>query len=225
MGLRKNSITMEADENVESDSDSDVSMTSESDSSEKLSNESDTEMNEVQNDSTKQDEDSEEEDDLIKAIKQERDKRRDHPPNITCEDHIVDISFHPHENLLGVASITGDVLIYKYTNEENTLVDTHELHLKACRDIEFDSDGKILFSTAKDKAIMLTDVATGKLIRCYDNCHEVPIYCISVIDENVLASGKIIRLFLSILITHVAKTICPGVFKKICKYDNILRFI
>lgn len=47
-----------------------------------------------------------------------------------------------------------------------------ELHLKACRDIEFNHDGKKLFSTAKDLCIMITDVETEKLIRLYENAHE-----------------------------------------------------
>lgn len=49
---------------------------------------------------------------------------------------------------------------------------TLELHLKACRDIEFNDTGTTLFSTAKDLCIMLTDVQTEKLIRLYENAHE-----------------------------------------------------
>lgn len=196
MNPRKSTLEMSLDENIETDSDSDVSMTSDSDSDEDITDNSDN-QEEAQDNPSKSNDSSEgeEEDELIKAIKRERDKQRDHPPNIVCEDHIVDLSFHPQENILAVATIVGDVLIYKYTNDKNELVDTHELHLKACRDIEFDEDGKILFSTAKDKVVMLTDVATGKLIRCYEDCHEVPVYCLSVIDENIFATGNVCLVF------------------------------
>lgn len=186
MVLTKNGINTHQNDDMDSDSDSDVSMSTDSEDS----YDSDIEMQEDEAIKTSDVSDNEEEDDVIKAIKQERNKPRDHPPIILTEDHIVDISFHPSENLLAVATIVGDVLIYKYTNEENTLVETHELHLKACRDIEFDEDGKVLFSTAKDKAIMLTDVVTGRLIRCYENSHDVPVYCLRVVDENLFASGK-----------------------------------
>lgn len=61
---------------------------------------------------------------------------------------------------------------YKYNNDETELVSTLELHLKACRDIEFNENGTTLFSTAKDLSVMLTDVETEKLIRVYEKAHE-----------------------------------------------------
>jgi WD40 repeat protein len=61
---------------------------------------------------------------------------------------------------------------YKYDNEKNELVSTFELHEKACRDIEFNDDGTILYSVGKDKAIMLSDFETEKLIRVFENAHQ-----------------------------------------------------
>jgi len=51
-----------------------------------------------------------------------------------------------------------------------------ELHLKACRDIEFSEDGQSLFSAGKDLCIAITDVETEKLIRLYEKAHEYVIY-------------------------------------------------
>jgi len=65
---------------------------------------------------------------------------------------------------------------YKYNNEETNLVSTMELHLKACRDIEFSEDGRSLFSAGKDLCIAITDVETEKLIRLYEKAHEYVIY-------------------------------------------------
>lgn len=61
---------------------------------------------------------------------------------------------------------------YKYNNDETNLVSTLELHLKACRDIEFSEDGRILFSVGKDRCIAITDVDTEKLTRLYEKAHE-----------------------------------------------------
>ncbi|XP_056644273.1 WD repeat-containing protein 55 homolog [Diorhabda sublineata] len=130
-----------------------------------------------------------EEDETIKAIRNENQRERDRPPNIQCEDFITDISFHPHNNLLAVANIVGDVLLYQYSNNENKLINTLELHTKACRDIEFSLDGNLLLSTSKDKSVMISDAESGKLVKFYENAHEVPIYCLSVIDENIFATG------------------------------------
>lgn len=166
---------------ADSDSDSDVSM---SDSSEE-SIEEDEPVVEDEEETIEE----EEEDEVIKAIRKASDTKRDHPPIIHCEDFITDLSFHPHEDLLAVASIVGDVFLYKFTNEENTLMNTIEVHSKACRDVEFSNDGKTLFSAGKDKTVMLTDVETGKIVKFYDDAHDVPIYRLLVMDENVFATG------------------------------------
>lgn len=137
----------------------------------------------------------EEEDEVIKAIRRENDRQRDHPPTIKLDEFIADISFSPTEDLLAVANISGDVLLYKYANEENTLLSTWELHTKACRSIEFSQDGKLVYSVAKDKAIMLTEVDSGKLNRFYDNAHSVPIYSVRVIDDHLFATGTMLLSF------------------------------
>lgn len=112
---------------------------------------SDPDENEMSEDGTSENkiEEDDDEDDVVKAIKAEKNKTRDHPPTIICEDFIVDISLHPSKNLIAIANIVGDVLLYEYNNEETKLVNTLELHLKACRDIEFDDEGTTLYSTAK----------------------------------------------------------------------------
>jgi len=74
---------------------------------------------------------------------------------------------HPFQNVMSIFCIR-----YKYNNEETNLVSTMELHLKACRDIEFSEDGRFLFSTGKDLCIAITDVETEKLIRLYEKAHE-----------------------------------------------------
>ncbi|XP_003396059.1 WD repeat-containing protein 55 homolog isoform X1 [Bombus terrestris] len=132
---------------------------------------------------------NEEEDEVVKAIIRSKDINTNHPPPITTEDHVVDICFHPNSNMIAVANIVGDVHLYKYNNTETKLVSTLELHLKACRDVEFNDSGTTLFSTAKDLCIMLTDLETEKLIRLYENAHEEPIYTMTVIGEHMFATG------------------------------------
>lgn len=133
--------------------------------------------------------DEAEDDEVVKAIMRSKEMHTNHPPPISTEDHIVDICFHPQNNIIAVATITGDVLMYKYTNTETELISTIELHLKACRDIEYNDEGSTLFSTAKDLSIMLTDVETEKLKRLYENAHEHPVYTMTVIGENMFATG------------------------------------
>jgi WD40 repeat protein len=132
---------------------------------------------------------NEEDDEVIKKILKELKKPRSKPPDITTEEYVVDLSFHPDRNILAVGNITGDIIIYEYGNEENKLLYTHEVHTKAIRDIEFSIDGKDLISASRDKSIMVTDFETGKLKRFWDKAHEEPVYKLSVIDENLFATG------------------------------------
>jgi hypothetical protein len=53
----------------------------------------------------------EEEDDVVKAIRNEREKCREHPPDIQAEDFVVDISFHPQKDIIAAATVTGDVIL------------------------------------------------------------------------------------------------------------------
>lgn len=182
------SSSTEDDQNDENDSssDSDVSITDTSDDEEEETQNFEETMSDNENDDVTE----EEEDEVIKAIKRENQRQRDHPPVIHCEDFITDICFHPKNDILAVASIVGDVVFYKYTNEANELLNTLELHTKACRDVEFSEDGKLLFSAAKDKTVMISDVESGKLVSFFDNAHPAPIYRVFPINENLIATGK-----------------------------------
>ena len=62
----------------------------------------------------------EEEDDLIKSLKAARQKKECNcPPDIKTSDLITDISFHPESDCIAVGGITGDLSIFKYSNEGN----------------------------------------------------------------------------------------------------------
>lgn len=179
-------------ENMDEDSDSSDSITDSSEESESDNNDINIEE-EIQESNLEDTVESniadEEEDEVIQAIRRECSSERNSPPQIHCEDFITDLSFNPITNILAVASIVGDVLFYQYSNQENIVINTLELHTKACRDIEFSEDGAALYSTSKDKSIMITDVETGKLINFYENSHDVPVYCLTIIDENSFSTG------------------------------------
>ncbi|XP_014215877.1 WD repeat-containing protein 55 homolog isoform X2 [Copidosoma floridanum] len=136
-----------------------------------------------------EDQNLDEEDEVVQAILKSKDLHRDHPPEIEVEDTVADICFHPRNNIIALASLTGDVLIYKYNIEENQLLSTLELHDKACRKVNFNEDGTILYSAGKDCNIMLSDVGTQKLVRFYENAHDNPIYSMTVLDNNCFATG------------------------------------
>uniref|UniRef100_A0A1A9UN99 WD repeat-containing protein 55 homolog n=1 Tax=Glossina austeni TaxID=7395 RepID=A0A1A9UN99_GLOAU len=130
-----------------------------------------------------------EDDETVRAIIAAIKKPRSSPPEINLEDFVTDICFHPERDIIAVATISGDVCLYEYSNQKNTLLRTIEVHAKACRDVQFTEDGCYLLTCSKDKSIMVTDVETEKLKKFYENAHEDAINKLHVIDANVFATG------------------------------------
>ncbi|XP_008560229.1 WD repeat-containing protein 55 homolog isoform X1 [Microplitis demolitor] len=176
---------------------SDVSMSEDSSDDEvmepgdsHIDNEDDSEDEEEDNaeDEAKGEED-EEEDELVKAITASKELHREHPPDITVDDYILNVCFHPEQDLIALANVNGDIFVHKYNNTETSLQSVIEVHEKACRDIQFNDNGDTLYSVSKDKSIMITDFNTQKLKGIYENAHDCPINVISLITENTFATG------------------------------------
>ncbi|KAK3917661.1 WD repeat-containing protein 55-like protein [Frankliniella fusca] len=129
------------------------------------------------------------EDDVVQAILRAREKHRNHPPPIDCDDGVASLSFHPEEQLIAIGTFTGDVLVYGYSDAVCELKYTHELHMKSIRDVEFSKDGKNLISCSKDKSILMADTETGKLTQLWDEAHVSPVHTLYIIDENRFCSG------------------------------------
>ncbi|XP_075146235.1 WD repeat-containing protein 55 homolog [Haematobia irritans] len=132
---------------------------------------------------------NEEDDETVKAIIAAIKKPRSSPPEIKLEDFVTDICFHPEKDIIALATITGDVALYKFSNDGNTHLRTIEVHAKACRDVEFSKDGINLLTCSKDKSIMVSDMETEKLKKFYESAHDEPINKLHVIDENLFATG------------------------------------
>ncbi|XP_052866241.1 WD repeat-containing protein 55 homolog isoform X2 [Anopheles cruzii] len=130
-----------------------------------------------------------EEDEVVKAIIAEIKKPRSKPPDIQTDDFVIDLSFHPREDLLAIGTSVGDVLFYRYGNEENKLEATHELHTKSVRCVEFSRDGRSLITTGRERSIVVTDVATGKMTHCWEAAHEEPVYSMANIGAQTFATG------------------------------------
>lgn len=56
-------------------------------------------------------EDECDDDEVVQAILRAREKHRNHPPSIECEDGVAALSFHPKEDIIAVGSFTGDVAV------------------------------------------------------------------------------------------------------------------
>lgn len=131
----------------------------------------------------------EETDVTVKAIIEAIKKPRSVPKDIELDEFITDISFHPTEHILAAGLINGDVQLIKYSNEENVIYKTMEVHTKACRDIEFSDCGRFIISGSKDMSIMITDIETEKLKKFYEGAHTDSVNKLYVLDDNCFFSG------------------------------------
>jgi len=111
------------------------------------------------------------------------------PSSIPLEVSAVDLSCHPKEDLLAVANLDGELLLYTFScEEENELVHTVDVHKKACRVVQFTDDGSAIYTASKTGQVILTDTET-KQQKHKMNHHKCPIYCLVNINSNVIATG------------------------------------
>ena len=102
-----------------------------------------------------------EEDDLIKALKAARQKQaRNSPPDLKTSEMVTDISFHPEADIIALGNISGDLSLFSYSNEENSLIKKLKLSQKSLRGLEFDESGTSLLTISKDKTFRILDTET-----------------------------------------------------------------
>lgn len=114
------------------------------------------------------------------------------PPALKFESHVFDVAFHPQQDIIASALITGDVACYKLASnfsEQNQLLFSSKFHKKSCRALTFNYDGSALYTGSKDQSILAIDSTTGKLKLRKTDAHNDPINCLYNMDENLLASG------------------------------------
>jgi len=132
----------------------------------------------------------EEEDDLIKALKAAREKKvRNSPPDIKTSEPITDLSFHPEADLIAIGNISGELSIFNYTNEANTIQKKLKLSKKTLRGLEFDDSGSSLLTISKDKTFRILDTETWTVKNKYLKCHDSPLYSCASLDSNISVTG------------------------------------
>ncbi|KAM7435026.1 WD domain repeat-containing protein 55 [Porites harrisoni] len=114
----------------------------------------------------------------------------DVPSDISFQSQVFDLSFHPNRDIIAAGEIEGRVTVYSYSvSEENhLLLDLHH-HKKACRALAFSKDGLYLFTASKDKSLQAVDMNTGGVAHAVNKAHKSPVYCMKVMNENLLATG------------------------------------
>ena len=76
---------------------------------------------------------------------------------------ITDISFHPESDILVTGSISGELSLFEYANEANTLKKKLKISKKTLRGLEFDESGSGLLIISKDKSFRILDLETSTI--------------------------------------------------------------
>ena len=97
-------------------------------------------------------------------------------------DQIFDISYHPYDNFIAIATITGIVEVYKYGDQSinNQLINKFAPHTSSCRGVKFSQDGNTLITISSDKSWKCID-GTGRIVNCCEQAHDEPINRISLL--------------------------------------------
>jgi len=131
-----------------------------------------------------------EEDDLIKALREARAKKtRNSPPDIKTLEMITDLSFHPEADVIAIGNISGELSVFGYSNEENTIQKKLKLSKKTLRGLEFDESGASLLTISKDKSLRILDTTTWNVKNKYVKCHDSPLYSCASLDANISVTG------------------------------------
>ena len=164
-------------------SDSDLSDSDEDDISDDSEGESDDEEE-------KKEPEIDEEDPLIKALKKAQEKtERKSPMDIKTKNEVMDISFHPGQNLIAHGTIKGHISLTEYNLEENIAKHTLKNHQGSVRSLEFDLSGLSLVSGGEDKSWQIIDTETFKVKHKVANAHDASLYKVKPINENLIITG------------------------------------
>lgn len=100
----------------------------------------------------------------IEEEEEEEELNLNAPSTIDFDSHVFDLAFHPSHNLVAAGLISGSVHCYQYDVEENggnTNKWSLDAHTKSCRDVEFNHNGRLLYTASRDKSWRAIDVETG----------------------------------------------------------------
>eukprot|EP01098_Paradermamoeba_levis_P006538 TRINITY_DN270_c0_g1_i5.p1 TRINITY_DN270_c0_g1~~TRINITY_DN270_c0_g1_i5.p1 ORF type:complete len:332 (+),score=88.59 TRINITY_DN270_c0_g1_i5:73-996(+) len=110
------------------------------------------------------------------------------PDDLTFQDQLFDLDFHPLVNLIAVGSVVGQVDVFRYSGNENQLLSSLTHHSDSCRAVTFSPDGNHLFTASSDQSIGMVDVHTGTVVAHLQDAHEAAVNKLFCYDD-FLVSG------------------------------------
>ncbi|KAK7334596.1 hypothetical protein VNO80_26356 [Phaseolus coccineus] len=101
-----------------------------------------------------------------------------------------DVDFHPSDNLVATALISGDLHLYRFSPDIAPVRQWEvHAHRDSCRAARFIDCGRVLLTASSDCSILATDVETGSTITRIHNAHKAAVNRLINLTESTVASG------------------------------------
>uniref|UniRef100_A0A2P2LF19 WD repeat-containing protein 55 n=1 Tax=Rhizophora mucronata TaxID=61149 RepID=A0A2P2LF19_RHIMU len=101
------------------------------------------------------------------------------------------MDFHPSDDLVAAALITGHFHLYRYgadSTPPQRLLEIHA-HSDSCRAVRFINGGQAIVTASSDRSILATDVQTGSPIARLQDAHEDAIFSLINLSDSTIATG------------------------------------
>eukprot|EP00615_Pteridomonas_danica_P006641 CAMPEP_0114371084 /NCGR_PEP_ID=MMETSP0101-20121206/33024_1 /TAXON_ID=38822 ORGANISM="Pteridomonas danica, Strain PT" /NCGR_SAMPLE_ID=MMETSP0101 /ASSEMBLY_ACC=CAM_ASM_000211 /LENGTH=415 /DNA_ID=CAMNT_0001522995 /DNA_START=13 /DNA_END=1260 /DNA_ORIENTATION=- len=114
------------------------------------------------------------------------------PPSLELPEIPLSLDFHPTLNVLASGLVDGGIYLNQYNFEEHSPATIHIHPFRegtgGCRVVRFSKDGQSLFAGSADHSIIALST-TGQVVWNQPDAHRDPVSCLTVIDDNMIASG------------------------------------
>jgi hypothetical protein len=108
--------------------------------------------------------------------------------NISCQDQIFEIDFHPNRSILIAGLITGCVELWDYDPDNCKRLGKHKVFQQSCRGVAFHENGEELYTISSDCSWKILD-SNGVVKVSTQNAHRHPINKLKLLNENLFATG------------------------------------
>lgn len=107
---------------------------------------------------------------------------------VDLSEQALEISFHPHRDVIASGLVDGKVCLHTYSPEGHQLALELRHHQASCRSVLFSDSGAALYTASKDRSIAAAD-ETGQITWQQQGAHDWPVNSLHNVSEGILASG------------------------------------
>lgn len=145
---------------------------------------------------------------------------------INTKSHIFSSAFHPNQNVLATAQVSGEVQLFSVSSSGAHKLTSVQLHDLAATKIKFFDSGSHAVTGSSDGTCIVIDTNLNKKwqsVACMDDNDEdvVPISSLHVVDENVFISGDESGA-ISVWDTRMKVTKADGPPMELCEHEDTI---